>query len=166
MNAFSKFAALAVLMMHCSIGTAASGQMSATELLQRFRVTDFSSFLGTTNVVFRQDALGGVIFRRQAGYVAGGTLESVHRRVGVAIYESHEAAIAAVEAWRKDVASVIERGPHERSGTTDWWFGESQAYLAIVQDDVVFIVSDLDRRYSEASEELWATATKFLKVGL
>ena len=152
-------------MMHCSVSTAASEQVTATELLQRFRVTDFSSFLRTTNVVFRKDALGGIIFKRQVGYVAGGTLESVHRHIGVAIYESHEAAIVAVEAWRKDVANVIERGPHERSGTTDWWFGESQACLVIVQNNVVFIVSDLDRRYSAASEELWATATKFLKVG-
>ena len=154
-------------MMHCSVGTAASGQVSATELLQRFRVTDFSSFLGTTNVVFRKDALGGIIFERQAGYVAGGTLASVpvHRRVGVAVYESHEAAILAVEAWRKDIASPVKRGPHERSGTTDWWFGESQACLAIVQDNVVFIALDLDRRYSAASEELWAIATKFLKAG-
>ena len=165
MNAFSKLAALAVLMMHCSVGTAASGQVSATALLQRFRVTDFSSFLGTTNVVFRKDALGGIVFKRQAGYVAGGTLESIHRRVGVAIYESHEAAIVAVEAWRKDVANVIKRGPHERSGMTDWWYCESQGSLTIVQDSVVFAAWDLDRRYSAASEELWATATKYLKVG-
>src|ERR1035441_1503535 len=87
---------------------------------------------------------------------SGGTLASVpvHRRVGVAVYESHEAAILAVEAWRKDIASPVKRGPHERSGTTDWWFGESQACLAIVQDNVVFIALDLDRRYSAASVEL------------
>lgn len=153
-----------VLLASCWGCIAAGEQQSSADQLERFKTTDFGSFLGTTNVIFRKDNLGGVIFKMRPGYVTGGTLQSGHRQVGIALYGSHEAAISAVEWRRKDVANLIERGPKERNGVADWWFGESQALLCIVQGGMVFEVCDLDRSYSAVEHELWATATKFLKT--
>ena len=143
---------------------AATNDVSANKLLERFKAADFSSFFGTTNATFRRDNLGGVLFKLRPGYVTGGTLRTRYRGVGIAIYESHEAAMAAVERRRKDVASVIEQGRKEQNGVTDWWFGESQALLSIVHRNIVFEVGDSDRRYSAVEDELWAVATKFLKT--
>ena len=143
---------------------AASDHVAAATLLEQFKAADFSAFLGTTNAIFRKDNLGGVIFESRPGYVTGGTLEFRHRHIGIAIYESHEAAMAAVEWRRKDVAGVIEKGKREQNGVTHWWFGESQALLSIVHGRMVFEDCDSDKRYSAVEDELWATAMKFLKT--
>ena len=143
---------------------AAGDQSFSTAMFDGFRTADFSSFLGTTNAAFRKDNLGGVIFKSRPGYITGGTLESGHRFVGIAVFESHQAAMAAVEWRRKDVAAIIEKGRRERNGVVHWWFGESQALLSIVQGSMVFEVCDLDRRYSDIEDGLWTEATKFLKI--
>ena len=143
---------------------AATNDTSAIKLLERFKAAEFSSFIGATNGTFRKDNLGGAIFKSRPGYFTGGTLRFAHRDVGIAIYESYEAALAALEWRRKNVANVIEQGRKEQNGVTHWWFCESQALLSIVQGNMVFEVCDLDRRYSAVEDELWVTATNFLKL--
>ena len=138
--------------------------VTAAETLEKFKATDFSSFFRTDKATFRKDTLGGVIFKMRPRYVAGGTLQTICRGVGIAIYESHEAALAAVEWRRKDVAAVIEKGQKERNGISHWWFSESQALLSVVKGSMVFEVSVLDKRYSTVEDELWATAMQFLKT--
>ncbi len=141
---------------------AASDHISAVNLLERFKATDFNSFFGTTKATFRQDNLGGALFKDIPGYMTGGTLWTRYRGVGIAIFESHDAAMTAVESRRKSVAAIIKGGPKERGGISNWWFGESQALLSIVQDSIVFEVSILDKHYSEVENELWEAAMNFL----
>ena len=143
---------------------ASQNQLFTPEVVDRFRATDFTSFLGRGPATFRPDNLGGVLFKMQPGYLGGGTLRSSVRGVGIAVFESKQAALAAVKARRHNVAAVIHQGQQERNLIKHWWFSESQALLSIVHHNVVVEVSDLRRRYSETEKELWATATGFIRT--
>lgn len=72
-------------------------------IVDEFRATDFTSFLGKDFVAYHADSLGGVEFSTQSGYVAGGTLESPGRVVGIAVFESAQAAMDAVAGRRHRV---------------------------------------------------------------
>lgn len=133
------------------------------ELVDRFKIMDFSPFLGSDKPWFQKDNLGGVLFEERADYVAGATLRHGYRQVGIAVFKSHEAAIAAVEYRRRNVAAPIEIAQKPRNGVADWWFCEWQALLDIVQDNLVFEVGDIHGHYSKIEKELWNTAIKFLK---
>jgi hypothetical protein len=131
-------------------------------MVDQLKAYDFSSFLGTNNAVFGKDYLGGVLFKMQPGYVEGGILSASYRTVGIAVFESPQAALSAAEARRKNVAAKIKKGPQKRNGITNWWFSESQALLSIVHGNMILEVSDLDKRYSEIERALWDTAIGFL----
>ena len=135
-----------------------------TNTMACLKETDFASFLGNSNLVYRTDNLGGVLFKSAPGYLTGATLRSKHRGVGLALFESHETALAAVDFRRTNVAAVITRGGHERDGVKNWWFSESQALLSIVQGNLVLEVKDIRQRYSEVEDELWQTATSLRKA--
>lgn len=139
-------------------------QLFAREVVDSFRTADFASFLGNGPVTFRADNLGGVLFKMQPGYLEGGTLRSSSRWVGMAVFESKQAALAAVEARRQNVSAVIDQGQQERNRIEHWWFGETQAFLSIVQENMVVEVGGLNRHYSEIEKELWAAATGFVRT--
>ena len=143
---------------------ASKNQLFTPEVVDRFRATDFTSFLGRDSVTFRANNLGGVLFKMQPGYLGGGTLRSSGRGVGIAVFESKQAALAAVEARRQNVAAVINQGQQERNRIKHWWFSESQALLSIVHENMVVEVIDLNKRYSEIEKELWATAIGFIRT--
>lgn len=134
----------------------------ASDVINQLKAHDFSLFLGTDKVVFAKDNLGGVLFKIQPGYLEGGTLRASKMGVGIAIFESPQAALSAVEARRKNVAARILEGSEKRSGISDWWFSESQALLSILHHNMVFEVTILDKRYSETEQILWDTAKGFL----
>jgi hypothetical protein len=123
--------------------------------------SDFSAFLGTSNIVFR--TVSG-IFTGAPGYVGGATLRSEHRSVNLVVFESHDTALAAVEFRRTAVAAVITPGAHERNGITTWWFSESQALLSIVHGNAILEVHDLRKRYSEIEDALWSAASELMKT--
>ena len=143
---------------------ASQKQFFSLEIVDRLRDTDFTDFFGEAVLTFRANNLGGVLFKIQPGYLGGGTISSVDRKVGIAVFDSEQAALAAVEARRKNVAAVISPGLKERNGITHWWFSEHQALLSIVQENMVVEVGDLKKRYSEIENELWATAVSFIST--
>ena len=134
------------------------------DVVEQFRAYDFGSFLGTRKVEFSKDNLGGVLFKIQPGYLVGGTIQASHRGVGIAVFESQQAALSAVEARRKNIANRILKGSVKQSGITDWWFCEDQALLSIVHRNIVFEVAILDEHYSETGQLLWDTARGFLNT--
>jgi ankyrin repeat protein len=137
-----------------------------TEVIERFRNGGFPGFFAKRAVTFRKDNLGGVLFKIQKGYLGGGTLEASDRGVGIALFESHAAALAAVEARRRNVAAVITKGPRKRDEIADWWFSDRQpqALLSIVHKNVVVEVADRRKPYSEVEQELWTTAKEIIAV--
>jgi len=136
----------------------------AVEVIDRFTRAGLSRFFAKGAAAFRKDNLGGVLFRIQKGYLGGGTFRSSHRGVGIALFESREAALAAVEARRRDVAAVITKGPKKRNEITDWWFTEDQALLSIVHKNMVVEVSVLDKPNREVEQELWTTAKEVIET--
>ena len=126
--------------------------------------SDFNAFLGSSNVVFRADNLGGSLFKNAPDYIGGGTLRSKHCGVGMAVFGSRKAAIAAVDSRRTNVANVITAGAQTREGIRNWWFCEDQALLSIVHGNAVFEVTHLHKRYSEIENELWRTASELMEA--
>ena len=80
----------------------------------------------------------------------------------LAIFESEEAALTAVEYRRNNVASVIYPGRGEHHGIQHWWFCEHGALLSIVYGNMVLELQDGDRYYSGVEDELWAAAMELL----
>ncbi len=136
---------------------------ATAHILEQFAATDFSSFFGEVTPTFRKDNLGGVLFKGRPGYITGGTLQAGSRGVGIAVFESHDAAIDAVEWRRKNVATIIQKGSGSKSAFSNWWFSETQALLSVVEGRIVFEAHILNKRFSEAEEELWAVSEKLLR---
>jgi len=142
----------------------ANADESLSGILERFKTADFSKYFGAKKVTFRQDNLAGSLFKSQPGYINGGTLATADRRIGLAVFESHTTAMNAVRFRIKDVANKIEKGKNEQNGITDWWYCEEQGLLSLVDQKLVFEVSDLNNRYSKKEKELWMTVLQLKKI--
>jgi len=67
-----------------------------------------------------RDAPGG-LFTRAPGYLGGKRWETKERHIGISVFVSEEAAVAAMEFRIKNVASVIKQGG-DKGFAGRWWY--------------------------------------------
>jgi hypothetical protein len=159
-----KLAPLLVLTFFASMSCAFGSEMISTSIVDRLQTTHFGGFFGSSTVTFKRDNLGGVLFKIQPGYVGGGIVRSRHRGIGVAVFESQEQALAAVQNRRNNVATLIHKGPTPRDAIELWWFADEQALLSVVHKNIVVEVNDIMHPYSEVEDELWDVLHTFLST--
>lgn len=82
-----------------------------------------------------------VRFRRETTYLGGLGYAGKNKHTGVGVFQSEAAAVQAMEAMRKDVASVIEPGATDEFGGRRWWFtsGLPNGIYVVCRNTIVMV---------------------------
>ncbi|MBU4317543.1 MAG: hypothetical protein KKF30_09730 [Proteobacteria bacterium] len=154
--------------------TAPAFSERAVGLLQK---ADLSPFLDKDLAEFYPN---NDLLQLQSEYLTGGLMKAPYRSVEIFLFDSPEAALEGVDKrnniLKKKTFNLLpipipHQGKPDRTGIDRWWICETPSpvsinttLLIIAKNNMVFMMYDGTRKYSEMENELWDTATKFFQL--
>jgi len=126
--------------------------------LSNLSLESIDSFWGNDSII----ALSNY-FQNQTKYTGGINLRNNEfKRIGVAVFESQEVAIVAMEARIDNVAIRIREGLPNAIFPGKWWYSNGSAVF-INQNNTIVEVSVYNSQYNEAEQLLTETAKEIAK---
>lgn len=149
--------------------TLSRGGGISREDLDGLSVAHLATFWQGLEPKIRETDPSGVLLSSREGYICGKQWEWVKphgdeksRRIGISVFETQAAAVAAMKFRLRNIASVTVEGADEGTFSGRWWRGVSSAFITVNHRNCIIEVALLSGKYDEHATLLKETATKVI----
>ena len=156
----------AILVLLPILATAARGtetnRIEATQL-QRLDLSGLTNFWQGSAPEPTQRDPSGVLFKDSAGFADARSWWTKERSIGISLFASQEAAIAAMESRTTNVASVVTRGTNTVLAAKWWYTSGIPNGIFVCHRNAIVEVECYGGKYEDRAELLKSTVRRVIQ---
>jgi len=137
------------------------------EDIDGLQVTNISAFWQELEPKIDSSDLSGILSKRE-GYICGKRWEWIKpykgrsRLIGISVFESQSAAVAAMEFRLRNIAAVTVVGTDDGTFHGRWWRGVLDPFIGVNYRNCIIEVDLLNNNFDQCATLLKETATTII----